>query len=55
MKVKITRACGVNGKNCKPGDIVDVSDADARYLASVGKGEPEPEKAAQPEGKGKRK
>jgi hypothetical protein len=37
VKVELLKACGVAGKSCKAGDVVDVSAADARYLKSVGK------------------
>lgn len=45
-KVKITRATVCNGKTAQIGEIVEVSDADARMLFGYKKAEPAPVQVA---------
>lgn len=52
MKVQLTRGTIVAGASYAAGEVVDASDKDARYLASIGKAVPvlEAEKAEAREG-----
>lgn len=36
MKVKIVKACSVNGKSAKEGETVEVGDTDAQTLMAYG-------------------
>lgn len=39
MKIKLNRDCLINGQHCKVGEVVEVSEDDARYLLSRGHAE----------------
>lgn len=36
MKIEMLKTCGVDGKHCVRGDIVETSDKDAKYLIATG-------------------
>lgn len=48
MKIRITRRCGIAGISHGIHEIVDVSDADGRYLIGISKAEPCGESVEQP-------
>ena len=42
MRIQILRQTSISGQPARAGDVVDVSDHDARLLLGIGKAEPAP-------------